>query len=178
MTGGDAYNFWQKYRGGTTSKIKRLFESILRCYSYFKSFTELDFYALHPLDANCKDNSNDVVLTPKIKHWKKQKLDLNLRYDPAQNNVNWGRKWNVDFNTGKTLLVLFQYSNICGYWYEKGWICPWSEITFKMLRLTLSFKLYCGSYIAYIAKTTSRKIGALVHIFLWIYHMALHTVAA
>ena len=114
VAGGDAYNFWQKHKGGTTSKIKWLFESILRCYSYFKSFTELDFYALHPLDANCKDNSNDVVLTPKIKHWKKQKLDLNLRYDPAQNNANWGRKWNVDFNTGKTLLVLFQYSNICG----------------------------------------------------------------
>ena len=39
------------------SKIKWLFESIIRYYSYFKSFTGLGFYVLYLLDSNCKDNS-------------------------------------------------------------------------------------------------------------------------
>ena len=79
LAGGDAYNFWQKYRG-KTSKIKSLFESILRYYSYFKSFTGLGIYILYPLDSNCKDNSitqnvwllysQTLFLMPKIKHWK------------------------------------------------------------------------------------------------------------
>ena len=77
---GNADNFWQKYRGGKTSKIKWLFESILRYYSYFKSFRVLDFFVLHPLESNCKGNSftqnvwslysQMKFLTLKIGHWK------------------------------------------------------------------------------------------------------------
>ena len=35
--------------------------------------------------------------------------------------------------------------------------------SFKMLGLTFSSKLDCGSYIISIAKTASKKIGALIH---------------
>ena len=35
--------------------------------------------------------------------------------------------------------------------------------SFKMLGLTFSSKLDCGSYIISIAKTVSKKIGALIH---------------
>ena len=34
--------------------------------------------------------------------------------------------------------------------------------SFKMLGLAFSFKLDCGSYIIFIAKTASKKIGALI----------------
>ena len=42
------HNFWQKYWGRKTSKIKWLFESISRYYNYFKCFTGLGFSALQP----------------------------------------------------------------------------------------------------------------------------------
>ena len=31
-----------------------------------------------------------------------------------RDNVDWGKKWLVDFNTGKTQLVLFHWSNNTG----------------------------------------------------------------
>ena len=31
-----------------------------------------------------------------------------------QDTVDWGRKWVVDFNTGKTQIVLFDWSNNAG----------------------------------------------------------------
>ena len=37
------------------------------------------------------------------------------------------------------------------------------KLSFKMLGLTFSSKLDCGSYIISIAKTASKKIGALFH---------------
>ena len=42
-------------------------------------------------------------------------LNLNLNYE----TLNWGRKWPVDFNTGKTELVLFDQSNNTGVIYVK-----------------------------------------------------------
>ena len=33
---------------------------------------------------------------------------------PVQDTVDWGRKWLVDFNTGKTQQVLFDWSNNTG----------------------------------------------------------------
>ena len=82
VAGGDTHNFWQKYRGGKTSKIKWLqFALIVRYYSYFKSFTMLSFYMLCLLDSNCKHkmsgcfiprhcSSQTLFLTRKIEHWK------------------------------------------------------------------------------------------------------------
>ena len=75
-----------------------------------------------------------------------------------------GKRWLVDFNAGKTHLVLFDKSNSTGaigvkldrsVLEEKLW--------FKMLGLTFSSKLDWCSYIIFNAKTASKKIGALIH---------------
>ena len=53
--------------------------------------------------------------------------------------MDWGKKWVVDFNAGKTQLVLFDWSNNAGAidvemeWEDKS--------SFKMLGLTFSSKL-------------------------------------
>ena len=69
----------------------------------------------------------------------------------------------VDFNAGKTQLVLFDQSNYTGAIDVKmdGSVLK-EKSSFKMLVLTFSSKLNWGSYIIYIAKTTSTKIGALI----------------
>ena len=67
-------------------------------------------------------------------------LESNLRYI-----VDWGKKWPVDFNAGKTQLVLFDRSynsssidvKITGSALEE-------KSTFKMLGLTFSSKLDWG----------------------------------
>ena len=54
--------------------------------------------------------------------------------------------------------------------------------SFKMLGLTSS-KLDCGSYITSVAKTASKKIGALIHsmkffspeVALYLYHSSIHS---
>ena len=78
--------------------------------------------------------------------------------------MDWRIKWLVDFNSGKTQLVLFGRSNDNGsielkmdrYVLEE-------KSSFKMLGLNFSSKLDWGSYIISIAKTSSKKIGALLH---------------
>ena len=75
-----------------------------------------------------------------------------------------GRKWHVDFNVGKTQLVSFNWSNNAGAIDVKMAVSVLEEnSSFKMLGLTFSSKLDWGSYIISIAKTASKKIGALVH---------------
>ena len=77
--------------------------------------------------------------------------------------MNWGRKWLVDFNAGKTQLVSFDRSKNTGAIDVKidGSILE-EKTSFKTLGLTLSYKLDWGSYILSIAKTASKKIGALI----------------
>ena len=77
--------------------------------------------------------------------------------------MDWGRKWLVDFNAGKTQLVSFDRSNNTGAIDVKmdGSVLE-EKSSFKMLGLTFSSKLDWGSYIISIAKTTSKKIGALI----------------
>ena len=77
--------------------------------------------------------------------------------------MDWGRKWLADFNDGKTQLVSFDWSNITGAIDVKmdGSVLE-EKSSFKMLRLTFSSKLDWGSYIISIAKTASKKIGALI----------------
>ena len=69
----------------------------------------------------------------------------------------------IDFNAGKTQLVLFDWSNNTGSIDVKmdGSVLE-EKSSFKMLGLTFSSKLDWGSYIISIAKTTSKKIGALI----------------
>ena len=80
-----------------------------------------------------------------------------------QDTADWGKKWLVDFSAGKTQLVLFNQSKNTGSIDVKmdGSILE-EKSSFKMLGLTFSSKLDWGSYIISIAKTTSKKIGALI----------------
>ena len=77
--------------------------------------------------------------------------------------MDWGRKWLVDFNAGKTQLVSFDQSKNTGATDVKmnGSVLE-EKTSFKMLGLAFSSKLDWGSYIVSIAKTASKKIGALI----------------
>ena len=77
--------------------------------------------------------------------------------------MDWGRKWLVDFNAGKTQLVSFDQSENIGAIDVKmdGSVLE-EKTSFKMLGLTFSSKLDWGSYIVSTAKTASKKIGALI----------------
>ena len=77
--------------------------------------------------------------------------------------MDWGRKWLVDFNAGKTQLVSFDQSNNAGAIDVKidGSVLE-EKSSFKMLGLTFSSKLDWDSFIISIAKTAPKKIGALI----------------
>ena len=91
-----------------------------------------------------------------------------------QDTVDWGRKRLVDFNAGKTQLVWFEVKMDGSVVEEKS--------SFKMLGLTFCSKLDWGSYIISIAKTISKKIGALIcsmkflspEVALYIYKSTIH----
>ena len=80
-----------------------------------------------------------------------------------RDTVDWGRKWVVDFNAGKTQLVSFDRPKNTGAIDVKmdGSVLQ-EKSSFKMLGLTFSSKLDWGSYIVSIAKAASKKIGALI----------------
>ena len=56
--------------------------------------------------------------------------------------MDWGKKWLVDFNAGKTQLVLFDWSNNNGSIYVKmnGSVLD-EKSSFKILALTFSSNL-------------------------------------
>ena len=77
--------------------------------------------------------------------------------------MNWGRKGLVDFNAGKTQLVLFDQSNNNGAIdVRKDGSVLEEKPTFKILVLTFSVKSGRDTYIISIAKNASKKIGALI----------------
>ena len=77
--------------------------------------------------------------------------------------MDWGRKWLVDFIAGKTQLILFdRYKNTDAIDVKMDGSVLEEKTFFKMLGLTFSSKLDWGSYIVSIAKTASKKIGALI----------------
>ena len=80
-----------------------------------------------------------------------------------QDTVDWGKKWLVDFNAVKAQLVSFDQSNKNGSIDVKmdGSVLE-EKSSFEMLGLNFSSKLDWGSYIISIAKTASKKIGALI----------------
>ena len=80
-----------------------------------------------------------------------------------QDTVDWGRKWLVDFNAGKTQLVSFDWSKSTGAIDVKmdGSVLE-EKTSFKIMGLTFSSKLDWDPYIVSIAKTTFKKIGALI----------------
>ena len=75
--------------------------------------------------------------------------------------MGWGIKWLVDFNAGKTQLVLFDWSNNNGSIDVKmhGSVLE-EKSSFKMLGLIISFNKDWSSYIISIAKESSKKIEA------------------
>ena len=95
--------------------------------------------------------------------WQQLELASELESD-LRDMVDWGKEWLVDFNAGKTQLVSFDQSNNNGSIDVKmGGSVLEEKSSFKMLGLTFPSKLDCGSYIISIAKTVSKKIGALIH---------------
>ena len=84
--------------------------------------------------------------------WQQLELASELESD-LRDTVDWGRKWLVDFNAGKTQLVLFDQSNNTGAIDVKmdGSVLE-EKSSFKMLGLTFSSKLDWGSYIIPFAK--------------------------
>ena len=93
--------------------------------------------------------------------WQQLELASELGSD-LQDTVDWGKKWLVDFNAGKTQLVSFDRSNNNGSIDMKMRGSIFEEKLFKMLGLTFSSKLDWGSYIISIAKTAFKKIGVLI----------------
>ena len=94
--------------------------------------------------------------------WQQLELASELESD-LRDTMDWGEKWLVDFNAGKIQLASFDWSN------KKGSIdvkmdgsVLWEKSSFKMMGLTFSSKLDWSSYIVSIAKTTSKKIRALI----------------
>ena len=94
--------------------------------------------------------------------WKQLELASELESD-LRDTVDWGKKWLVDFNAGKTQLVSFDRSNNNGSIDVKmnGSVLE-EKSSFKMLALTFFSNLDWGSYIFSIAKISSKKIGALI----------------
>ena len=78
--------------------------------------------------------------------------------------MDWGRKWLVDFNVGKTQRVSFDWSNKTGT-IDVKMDRSFLEVksSFKMLEFTFSSKLDWGYCIISFAKTVSKKIAALIH---------------
>ena len=108
------------------------------------------FYANDTTLYSKHDQASDIWQQPELGS------KLNLIYETLS-------KWLVDFNAGKTHLVLIDWSNNTGAIDVKmdGSVLD-EKSYFKMLGLTLSSKLDWGSYITSISKTTSKKIGVLI----------------
>ena len=90
----------------------------------------------------------------------RQQLELPSKLQSAQHHiVDWGRKWLVDFNAGKTQLISFDHSNNSGTINVKmDRSVLDKKSSFTMLILPFSSKLDWGSYITSISKTVSNKI--------------------
>ena len=94
--------------------------------------------------------------------WQQLELASQLESD-LRDTMDWGMKWLVDFNAGKTQLVSFDRSNNNGSIDGKmGGAILDEKSSFKMLGLTFSSKFDWGSYIISIVKNASKKIGALI----------------
>ena len=80
-----------------------------------------------------------------------------------RDTAEWGRKWLVDFNAGKSqLLSFYRSNNTCAIDGKTNGFVLDEKSSFKMPGLTFSSELDWGSYIVSIATTASKKIGALV----------------
>ena len=77
--------------------------------------------------------------------------------------MEWGGNWFVDFNTGKTQLILFDWpNNTSGIDAKMDGSVLEEKSSFKMLGFIFSSKVDWCFYIISIAKITSKKIGPLI----------------
>ena len=84
------------------------------------------------LYSNC-DQASDL--------WQQLELASELESD-LRDTVNWGKKWLVDFNAGKTQLVSFDRSNNNGSIDVKmDWSVLEETSSFKVVGLTFSSQL-------------------------------------
>ena len=93
--------------------------------------------------------ADDTTLYPKCDRpsdlWQKLELDSKPESD-LRHTVDWGKKWLVDFNAGKTQLVSFAWSdNTDSIDVKMDGSVPEEKLSFKMLGLIFSSKLNCGS---------------------------------
>ena len=108
----------------------------------------------------------DITLCSKCNQasdlWQQLELLSELKSD-LQDTVDWGRKCLVEINAGKTQMVSSDWSNNTGAIDVKmdGFILE-EKPSFKILGLTFCSKLDWGSYTISIAKTASKKTGALI----------------
>ena len=90
--------------------------------------------------------------------WQQLELASELESD-LQDTVDWGRKWLVDFNAGKTQLVSFDHSKNTGAIDVKMDESVLEEKSFfKMLGLTFSSKLDWGLTLSLLLKLPPRKL--------------------
>ena len=79
--------------------------------------------------------------------WQELEFASELESD-LRDTVDWGKKCLADFNSGKTQLVWFEWSNNTGSIDVKiGGSILEEKASFKMLGLIISSKLDWGSYI-------------------------------
>ena len=90
--------------------------------------------------------------------WQQLELATELESD-LRDTVGWGRKWLVDFNAGKTQLVLFDRSKSTGAVDVKmDWSVLEEKASFKMLGLTFSSKLDWALTLSLLLKLSPRKL--------------------
>ena len=116
--------------------------------------------------SNIATNADDTTLYSKSDQtsdlWQQLELASELESD-LRDTVAWGRKWLVDSNAGKTQLGSFdQFKNIGAIDVKMDGSVLVEKASFKMLGLAFSSKLDWGSYIVSVAKTASKKTGALI----------------
>ena len=114
---------------------------------------DIAIYADHATLYSKCDQASDL--------WQQLELASELESD-LRDTVDWGKKWLVDFNAGKTQLVLFDWSNKTGSIAVKMDGSVLKISSFKMLGLIFSSQLDWSSYIISIAKTASKKIRTLI----------------
>ena len=127
-------------------------------------FLKAPFLVLHFCDIAIY--ADDTTLHSKCDQasdlWQQLELTYGLESD-LRDTVDRSRKWLVNFKAGKTQLVSFyRCNNTAAIDVKVDGPVLKEKSSFKMLGLTFSSKLNRGSYIASIAKTASKKIGALI----------------
>ena len=104
-------------------------------------------------------NADDTTLYSKCDQasdlWQQLELASELEYD-LRGLLDWGRKWLVDFNAGKSQLVSFDWPNNTGAIEVKmnGSVLK-EKSSCKMIGLYFFSKLDWVSYVVSIAKTAS-----------------------